>query len=91
MYTSESPQFPAVFNVVSNANHPAEVVITRRPRAILFVNDNAFAGVCAWCTDKEEADLWCREQGFQATHTICPTCRARLKNEYDMIGGRWVA
>lgn len=91
MYKSKYPQSPAAFNLVSNGNPLGGAAPTRRPRAILFVNDNTFAGVCAWCTDKEEADMWCRDQGFQATHTICPTCRARLKNEYDVSRGRWVA
>jgi len=62
-----------------------------RPRAILFVNDNAFAGVCAWCADKAEADKWCREQGLQASHGICPACRARLKSENDLACARQVA
>lgn len=91
MHPSETSPLPVVFNLVSHENLAARPAPLHRPRAILFVNDNAFAGVCAWCTDKEEADVWCRDQGFQATHTICPTCRARLKSEYDMIRGRWVA
>lgn len=63
----------------------------QRPRAILFINDDAFAGVCAWCSDKKEADAWCLKQGFVATHSICPACRARFQAENDPVDHRHVA
>ena len=62
-----------------------------RPRAIIFLNDSAFAGVCAWCADKDEADAWCRDRGYAATHGICPTCRARLRDKLDAERGWRVA
>ena len=61
------------------------------PRAILFINDESFAGVCAWCSDKKEADAWCLAQGLVATHSICPTCRARFQEENNLGNHRQVA
>ena len=63
----------------------------QRPHAVLYINDAAFAGVCAWCSDKEEADEWCQKQGFVTTHSICPACRARLQHENERICNRYVA
>lgn len=57
-------------------------VPVQRPRALLFVNNkDTFAGVCAWCPDKQAADAWCERSGFIVTHTICPTCRALFNDE----------
>ena len=63
---------------------------TGRPQAVLSVTDNAVACVCAWCADKDEADDWCLAEGFDMTHTVRPTCRARSINEYEQLtGGNW--
>jgi len=62
-----------------------------RPRAVLAVQANAMASVCAWCVDKVEADVWCRARGYDTTHTICPSCRVRFMGEYAMLSPQLVA
>ena len=52
---------------------------TPRPQALLRIRRGALAVVCAWCADKAEADTWCRTQGLEATHTICPACLIRFQ------------
>jgi len=62
-----------------------------RPKAVQSVDHNALACVCAWCADKREADAWCLAEGFDTTHTICPTCRVRFMGDYERSsGGGWL-
>ena len=48
-----------------------------RLQAVQLIHDN-IACICAWCADKTEADFWCRAQGYEMTHTICPACQNEL-------------
>lgn len=63
----------------------------RLPRALLYVSDSAVACVCAWCEDKHEADAWSSLQGYDTTHTICPSCRVRSMTEFESDAHRSVA
>ncbi len=48
-----------------------------RLKAVQLIHDN-IACICAWCADKTEADSWCRTQGYETTHSICPACQEEL-------------
>lgn len=73
--TAFSPSFPSFIP------HAYDLLPEHRPHALLFINESAMAGVCAWCEDKVEADTWCQEHGLDVTHTICYSCRTRMLDE----------
>ncbi len=53
------------------------------PPAVLSVDQEKRAHICAWCQDKAEAEAWCQKQNLMVTHSICPRCRDALIQEKD--------
>jgi len=53
------------------------------PAAVLSVDQQKRAHICAWCKDKEQAEAWCRRQNFTMTHGICPDCQESLFQQED--------
>lgn len=53
------------------------------PTAVLSVDDNKRAHVCAWCKGKEEAENWCRARNLTVTHGMCPQCKAGFMLSQD--------
>ena len=33
-----------------------------------------------WCADEPEAESWGQAHGYEASHTICPACQAKVLN-----------
>jgi hypothetical protein len=56
-----------------------------RPLAVVSVDGERRAHVCAWCEDKTLADLWCKEQNLSVTHGICPDCQERFMPENELL------
>lgn len=53
------------------------------PPAVLSVDQENRAHICAWCKGKEEAESWCQEQNFSVTHGICRRCQENLIGQKD--------
>lgn len=53
------------------------------PAAVLSIEGNERAHVCAWCTGKEDAENWCRTRNLIVTHGMCPKCKASFLQEKD--------
>lgn len=84
-----TPFLPLPYRIVADRAREAALTRTQslhgrfpgapplRLKAVQLIHDN-IACICAWCADKTEADSWCRAQGYETTHTICPACQAEL-------------
>ena len=54
-------------------------IMSHRPKAIQNLRPDMLAEICAWCADKEAADQWAEERGYDTTHGICPECLKKYK------------
>lgn len=57
-----------------------------RPRAVMRV-EGGFAHICAWCSDKPDADAWAEARGLQPSHGLCPACQPKLASEVIFEAG----
>jgi hypothetical protein len=53
--------------------------MSRCPKAVIYTRPDLWCAICSWCTDKKEADAWAEENGYEATHGICPKCIKKFK------------
>ena len=51
------------------------------PRAIIAVRPDKTAVICAWCSDRHQADRWAEERDYSLSHGICLSCKAKMEQE----------
>lgn len=58
-----------------------------KPNAVMRVRDDGFAEICAWCSDKADAERWAVALGYQPSHGICDACKTKLCTEVVFEAG----
>lgn len=57
------------------------------PGAVMRVRADGFAEICAWCSDKADADRWAETLGYRPSHGICEACQPKLGTDVIFEAG----